>query len=563
MVLYWVVVGDGRRPGDDEDVSRTLVNASRATFHGLRPEPEDAAPLPPPPQIPALGSVTTPAIVDDEFEPTRVSDGLRVGPSPMPLPMSADARDEPEIEPTRVPDGMPLDPTKIVGPQGKLLETRPPPAPPLIPGPDGEETRPPQEATGRASIAGRYTVERALGEGAMGKVYEVRHQQLGKSFALKFIQAGLIANPKVRDKFFQEARLASSLDHPNIVSIVDFGEDPTIGTFMVMELLDGEPLSSRLGGKPLQLKPALDVVFQVAEALHYIHERGIVHCDIKSDNILLCRVPTSTERRKWQVKLLDFGIARVQVDNARRTGSLEGTPGYIAPERLEGLAPQPSMDIYSLGVLAYELITGSLPFVGNIAQVLMAHRDTPPPPFSVHLRDGVDESVEALVMRAMAKKPEERQRDMSAFLYELKTVMNMLGFTGRARRRVRDGRAVQKKDRAAAAVQFGYQATPVPMAAIDADGTVICANRAFALFLTGKPDAAVAGADLYGGPLARIYPDVARDVRKVHVSGQTKHRILEMPGKDGEPIRLAAWLVRGTEDAGEVHLTIHGDVGEI
>src|SRR5690606_32835664 len=204
-------------------------------------------------------------------------------------------------------------------------------------GPYGEETviggRPDGE---QSVIADRYVIEEPIGEGGMGRVFRVRHRRLGKSFALKLMQTGFAGDTRARDLFYREAKLASSLAHPNIVSIIGFGEDGERGAFMVMELLEGTSLSSflhREGG--FSMRAACDIILQVAEALAYIHKRQIVHCDIKPDNILLLKQPPG-ERRKHLVKLLDFGLARARSASPRRTSTIDGTPEYMAPERIMG-----------------------------------------------------------------------------------------------------------------------------------------------------------------------------------------------------------------------------------
>src|SRR6188508_30737 len=317
-------------------------------------------------------------------------------------------------------------------------------------------------------IADRYRVEKPIGEGGMGRVYKVRHTQLGKPFALKLMQTAFSGDSRARDHFYREAQLASSLAHTNVVSIIDFGEDPRLGAFMVMELLEGETLSSRLKEGRFSMRAACDVILQIAEALDYIHKRQIVHCDIKPDNILLVSTAPG-ERRRHHVKLLDFGLARLGSMTPRTSQVVDGTPEYLAPERITGNSPTPSMDIYGLGVLAYEIFTGTLPFGGQLMEVLQHHVATPPPPFASHVREPIDERAEALVMKALSKNPAHRQKDMAAFIYELRTLMDMLGFRrrraapGAAKRERAADHARERHTRAAAAA---YDLSPLPMAGL-------------------------------------------------------------------------------------------------
>jgi serine/threonine protein kinase len=431
---------------------------------------------------------------------------------------------------------------------------------PSMSAPQGEgkpQTAPARQPHSDDVVGGRYQIEAALGEGGMGKVLRVRHLQLDKSFALKLIHMGQ-STPKARENFYQEARLASSLQHPNIVSIVDYGEDERLGAFMVMELLDGESLTQhRFSKGRLALKPVCDIVLQIAEALHYIHGRQIIHCDIKPDNIFVCRLP-STERRKWVVKLLDFGLARVGAVCARTTQSLEGTPAYMSPERIKGVAPQPSMDIYSLGVLAYELLTGRLPFDGNIYEIMAAHCNKAPPPMQRFLSERLDERADALITKMLAKDPATRQKDMAALLYELRTLMDMIG-CGRRRAApplrppVPEGN--ERRDHAA---RTGYELAPVPMCGLDDGGLIVVANRAFATFLTGSSSGVVEGRKITETELVAIYPELPATLKKVRTERKKTSVVLSLRRSDDSYVRMVLWVTPGLEEADCCQLAIHG-----
>ncbi|HEU5059368.1 MAG TPA: protein kinase [Kofleriaceae bacterium] len=405
-------------------------------------------------------------------------------------------------------------------------------------------------------IADRYVVEASIGEGGMGRVYRVRHRQLGKAFALKLMQTAFSGDSRARDHFYREARLASSLAHPNVVSIIDFGEDPRLGAFMVMELLEGVTLSSRLKEARFGMKTACDVILQIAEALDYIHKRQIVHCDIKPDNILLLSTAAG-ERRKHHVKLLDFGLARLGSITPRTSQVVDGTPEYLAPERITGTSPTPSMDIYGLGVLAYEIFTGTLPFQGKLLEVLQHHVATPPPPFASRVREPIDERAEALVMKALSKDPAARQKDMAAFIYELRTLMDMLGF---GRRRAAAGKPERAshhpRERHARAAAAAYDLSPMPMAGLDVDGQVVLANRAFAQFVSGDPRAVVEGTSITDSRLLEVHPGLPSDLRHVHVSGESVQRLLDLTLQDDRPISLLLLMVPGSADAGEIQLIV-------
>lgn len=393
-------------------------------------------------------------------------------------------------------------------------------------------------------VGERYRIVERIGEGGMGKVYKVTHAQLGKTFALKIISDNLARDAKHRDQFYREARMASSLSHPNIASVVDFGEDGKLGAFMVMEFVMGKPLSKvlRKEGK-LGVKLACDIILQVAEALHYIHNNKIVHCDIKTENILLCEV-SGTKRRTIQVKLLDFGLAR-SLAGARNTSSLSGTPHYVAPERIRGAPATPSADIYGTGILFYELLTGRVPWDGHVAAILRGHLEVPPTPPSTLIEGGLDPALETLVLRALAKTPEERHKDMAAFIYELRTVMDMMGINRRNKRGSRSRILIErnsenKRDELARAV---FDSCRFPMALLDEAGMIALANAAFARFVMGA-EVDVEGLPVHSTPLLSAWPMFDADLRRAR-QGEQVRRVLELDVGEGARRRLLMSLDPG------------------
>src|SRR5574338_467542 len=286
-------------------------------------------------------------------------------------------------------------------------------------------------ARGGDQIGGRYVVEGQLGRGGMGRVLRVRHSALGKPFALKLIKSAIATNPKIRELFYREARLASALTHDNICSIVDFGQDELFGLFMVMELLEGQTVHARLrhsGG--FTAKVACDVMWQVSDAVRFIHSRQILHGDIKTENIFMVRTPA--QRRL--IKLLDFGLSRADLGHNE---GVDGTPEYLAPERIDGAPASQASDIYAMGIVFFELLTGKLPFVGDMKDVFQAHKKYPVPPASKYTDhpESLDERADQIIARATAKDPADRHPDVAAFMYELRTLMGMLGMDQGGRRR--------------------------------------------------------------------------------------------------------------------------------
>ncbi len=216
-------------------------------------------------------------------------------------------------------------------------------------------------------VDGRYELEAMISKGGMGRVFRARHRDLGRKVALKLVLEGMQDDNELREIFFREARLASSLSHPNIINVTDFGLDDDLGYFLVMDLLEGETLRERMRGNPPKLRFAFDALEQVTGAVRYIHGRDIVHCDLKPENIFLTHIE-GEPRRTNVVKLLDFGLSwrRETMPDPK----LGGTPPYLAPERLRGHPPSALCDVYSLGMMLYELIAGELPFRARSQQMI-------------------------------------------------------------------------------------------------------------------------------------------------------------------------------------------------
>jgi PAS domain-containing protein len=260
------------------------------------------------------------------------------------------------------------------------------------------------------------------------------------------------------------------------------------------------------------------------------------------------------DRRKSFMKLLDFGLARPSTASGPIMRTVAGTPQYIAPERLRGEPPQPSMDIYAVGIVGYELLCGRPPFDGDIGEVIDAHFDRAPPPFSTHGVTNVDERAEALIMRALAKSPTGRQNSMAAFLYELRTLMAMLGM---GRRRAVTTARPNKRDEQDRARGRLFDVAPIPLAGVDATGRIVVANQAFAKFVTGDLDGETAGVSVAATRLTLVFPDIMAELRQVHISGKGAKRVIQLRASNGEAVDLLVWMMPGSEDSGDVTLAIH------
>lgn len=361
----------------------------------------------------------------------------------------------------------------------------------------------------------------------MGEVYRARHLDLGKAFALKVIAPAFADDAAARQAFHDEVRLASELAHPNIVSIVDYGEDDELGAFMVMELVEGQALLDQVSG--MTQRRALDVLGQVADALDYIHKRGIIHGDVKADNIMITDEPaaSSAVRRRREVRLLDFGLARRA---GREEHALGGSPHYLAPERAAGGAATVATDIYALGVLGYLLFTNTLPFDGDTVYVLTAQIERVPDPMAARIGEPIDPAIDALITRAMSKDPEARPRSAAAFRYELDTVMDMLAM---GRKRARRARGTTKAGELVAAA---FHQAPFAQALVTADGRIVIANRAFAELAALGTDPT--GHFLSETAVARSIPSLMRTVSRAPLIGRSVERRVQL--STGEALVLWA-----------------------
>jgi serine/threonine-protein kinase len=405
------------------------------------------------------------------------------------------------------------------------------------------------------TVGGRYQLDGRLGEGGMGQVLRARHLQLGKVFALKIISPAFAGDHVARERFNQEAKLASEISHPNIVSVVDYGEDTHYGAYMVMELVEGDSLVTA-GSLPMTVRRALDVLAQIADGLEHIHKRGIIHGDVKADNIMLTAesVTHSHEaRRRRVVKLLDFGLARRPEPGEGEEG-VSGSPHYLAPERAAGAPPSVSSDIYALGVVGYLLLTGTLPFDGSVVEILTAHVNSPVDKMVTRRNEPLDDAIENLIARALEKDPAKRPRSAAAFRYELNTVMDMLDM---GRRRVpRTSGTMAVASPRDAALQVAFEQSSIPQALISAEGTIATANRAFSK-LVNMDNKSVDGMQITDLSLASFVPGLPRALRAVHTDGKPSERRAKVfRGNDRAPLELVIWLAPLPIPGQEIHLLV-------
>lgn len=276
-----------------------------------------------------------------------------------------------------------------------------------------EEGTAPGDDTLLGTTLGNFKITRLLGRGGMGRVYLGEQPAIGSRVAIKILHEHLASSASLVQRFYAEARAVNVIGHENIVSIFDMNMAPPQRYYFVMEYLDGHPLNDLMRG-PMNPKRAIPILVQVCDGLQAAHLRGVVHRDLKPENIFVIK----RGRQDDVVKILDFGIAKLFSTElaAEQTsaGTIVGTPEYMSPEQANGEAIDGRADLYALGVISYAMATGKLPFTGGgFTGMLMAHREKIPPAPHV-IEPTVNRAWSDVIMRALAKKPQERFPDATA-----------------------------------------------------------------------------------------------------------------------------------------------------
>lgn len=354
-----------------------------------------------PPEIP--GAPFQPSVVATEDEPTRPI--VRVA-----------VTEAATVPTTRIPGGS----GRRVGEPGQAAGARNPTPPSTSPAPD--------PLVGRVLGGGKYEVQSRLAQGGVGRVYQGRHVTLDTPVAVKVLRRDSGSEAEAR-RFLREARAAGRIDHPNAVRVIDFGAEPDGLLYIVMELLTGTTLRRILRSGPrMPLESIVDLMAQTCAALSAAHDQGIVHRDIKPENILV--VPRCSDEGDTvdAVKVCDFGLAWLQNPRGDSGGRLTGagvicgTPRYMSPEQVMGLAVDARTDVYACGVVLYELATGQVPFaLDSDNATLLAQVNTPPRPPSV-FASTVAPGLEAIILKALSKTMAQRQqtaRELRSSLLDL------------------------------------------------------------------------------------------------------------------------------------------------
>ena len=260
------------------------------------------------------------------------------------------------------------------------------------------------------SIIAQYEILEKVGEGGMGEVFKARDTKLGRFAALKFLTRAVGSTDADRQRFLQEARAAATLNHPNICTVYDVGEHDG-KPYIAMEFIEGETLRDRTSG--MSVKQSIDVAIQIAEALAAAHEKGIVHRDVKPENVML--------RKDGLVQLMDFGLAKMDgVSRLTREGNTVGTMGYMSPEQVQGFAVDHRTDIFSFGVLFYELLSGRSPFKGmHETAIIYEIVNVDPEPVTI-LKPDLPPDIDAILLECLAKEPDERYQSAREIVKDLR-----------------------------------------------------------------------------------------------------------------------------------------------
>jgi serine/threonine-protein kinase len=371
-------------------------------------------------------------------------------------------------------------------------------------------------------IADRYHIEKKLGEGGMGAVYLGEHVKMGRKSAIKVMTQSMANDPEAIARFNREAANAARINHPNVCAIYDFGETDDGVIYLAMEFIEGESLNDTLHREgALAPKRAADILRQTADALHVAHEFGIVHRDLKPDNIMLARGRGDTDL----VKVVDFGIAKAMTgeegQKVTKTGLVVGTPEYMSPEQLSGDTLDGRSDLYSLALVFYRMLTGTLPFHADTAQETMIKRLTDDPMPLAQAAPGTvfPPALQEAMNKGLARMPSERYADASSFAADVVAAVDKMGDAPprpsmtEARTQVLDAGATEllpetRVSKAAMQRPEDTPATPAPRAAPPkparkaplaaiAGAVVVIAGGggALAMLLSGGEEAATPGND--------------------------------------------------------------------
>jgi serine/threonine protein kinase len=389
---------------------------------------------------------------------------------------------------------------------------------------------------GRIIANGRYHVLRALGEGGMGQVFLAMQIAMEREVALKVMRPQLASDAKAVERFYREARNASKVSHPNVAQVIEFGPAEDGLLFMAMEYIQGESLSAELTRTPiLQPMRVVDIVRQVADGLQAVHDAGITHRDLKPDNIMLRRNRAGGEI----VKVVDFGIAKIDADQAQHvttTGVVIGTPAYMSPEQLRGLTADHRSDVYSLGLVAFKMLTGAQPFAEITGLESIASRLTDQPRRLADANQGRNwgAELEGVIARVLANDLDARYQNATEFARELEKAVRALPEMSTA------NDATVILDATAVTANVGTPRWRIP--AIAAGVLVAVAGGAYA-FRTNDvvmPSGPTAAATPSGGHPSKAPASVPPSAGAAAATVTPAGHVVALPSKDSTPTKTAA-----------------------
>src|SRR6266540_567576 len=266
-------------------------------------------------------------------------------------------------------------------------------------------------------IDGRYRILRHVGSGGMADVYCAEDTHLGRRVAVKLLYRRFAQDTEFVERFRREASAAAGLQHPNVVNVYDRGEfDATY--YIAMEFCEGLSLKDLITREaPLPVERAIEITLQILIAARFAHRRGVIHRDLKPQNVII-----DPDEREDSIKVADFGIARAGRSEITEAGAIMGTAQYLSPEQAQGRPVTEGSDLYSIGVVLFEMLTGRAPFEGDSAVAIALKHVSQPPPSPRQFRPEIPPELEAVVLKALAKRPEDRYPDADSFIHDLEAV---------------------------------------------------------------------------------------------------------------------------------------------
>ena len=368
-----------------------------------------------------------------------------------------------------------------------------------------------------------YKVISELGRGGMGVVYKAEDTKLKRFVALKFLRSDVLEDDEHKERFLREAQAAAALDHPNICTVYEIDEVEG-ETFIAMAFIEGRTVKDKIAERPLKLEEALDITIQTAQGLQAAHEKGIVHRDIKSANLMVTP--------QGQVKVMDFGLAQLaERSQLTKTATILGTPAYMSPEQAKRQPTDRRTDVWSLGVVIYEMVTGRLPFEGEREDAVaysIVHQE--PEPITAQ-RVGVPTDLDRLVGKAMAKSPDERYQHVDEMLVDLQSL-----------RKERESRANRQAPAPAALLRGSRAGWYVALAVV---GVAVIAAASVWLGVwgpTGEPQAPLQSVPLTSDPGSEEHPTFSPDGNQVAFAWDGENRdntdIYVKLVAGGRPLRL-------------------------